>query len=99
MTNRKKEVTKLELRELLHELNDKRPDICIRIRLVGEMWQQNFMRIHSINSGGLLLLDETITKFIEISNLQSIIQFEIDRGFKAFEPHFHYDVVLLGSVH
>ena len=35
----------LELKRLLVDLKEKRPDICVRYRLLGEMWGVNFMRV------------------------------------------------------
>lgn len=88
----------MELKKLLYGLQNRRPDICIRVRLQGEMWMQNFMRIVLVSEMGLLLHDESANKLSRISGLENIIQFEIDRSFEMFEPHFHYDVVLSGKI-
>jgi hypothetical protein len=91
--NIKTSVSILELRILLIELNDKRKDICIRFRFIGEMWQPNFCRIIDFTESGLVINDPATNKLVFVKNLSSIMQFEIDMPFQSFEPHFHYDVV------
>jgi hypothetical protein len=86
------QVPVLQLRRLLYELRDLRPDICIRFRLIGEMWQVNFYHIVSISEKGAALNDEKANKLIFISDLSHVMQFEIDHSFKEYEPHFHYTV-------
>jgi hypothetical protein len=86
-------VAVLELRRLLIELKEHRPDICIRYRLIGQMWAQNFLRVVNITSNGVLLNDETLNKLITISDLSQIMQFELDKPFQAFQPYFHYTVL------
>jgi hypothetical protein len=86
-------VSVLELKRLLVELRDKRPDICFRYRIVGEMWKGNFMRILQVNENGIALNDELGNKLVFIADLALIMQFEIDAKFQMFEPHCHYDVL------
>lgn len=85
-------ISTLELRRLLFDLKDKRPDVCIRFRLLGEMWAENFMRVIMITENGAILNDETINEFVNVSDLANIMQFEIDNRFQNFQPHFHYEV-------
>lgn len=89
-----KSLTVLELKRLLFELKDKRPDICLRYRLIGEMWQENFMKIISIVDNRLFVEDPRMGFIIHIQNIASIMQFEIDYAFQNFQPHYHYDIVL-----
>jgi hypothetical protein len=91
--NIKTAVNVLELQRLIVELNDKRKDICIRFRLVGEMWKPNFFRIIDFNDQGLVILEEGSNKLLFLKDLSLVMQFEIDARFQNFEPHFHYDVV------
>lgn len=92
MTKDKIAVPVLELRRLLFELKDLRPDICVRFRLIGEMWQTNYLRIFKITERGVALLDENANKIIFLNDLQNVIQFEIDHAFQQYQPHFHYGV-------
>jgi hypothetical protein len=85
-------VSVLELRRLLIELNDKRPDICFRFRFLGEMWKVHFMRIVQVSEKGLILHDEVSDTQILVPDLSAIIQFELDNGYQNYEPHFHYEV-------
>ena len=83
-----------ELRRLLIDLRDKRPDICIRFRLLGEMWFLHFMRIILVTDKGVILNNEVTDKLIRIRDISHVMQFEIDRPFQNFRPYVHYDVKL-----
>ena len=93
MKDPKKTVDILELRRLLVEIREHRPDICIRYRLIGKMWAENFLRIIQVTEDGVLLNDETSNKFIRIPDIAQVIQFELDKPFQQFQPYFHYEVV------
>ena len=82
----------LELKRLLVDLQDKRPDICVRYRLLGEMWVVNAMRVIKVTDKGVMLNDEQNNHLVNVPDLSSIMQFEIDAPFQGFQPHFHYDV-------
>ena len=86
------EVSVLELKLLLVELRDKRPDICIRFRLLGEMWFLHFMRIILITENGVILNNEVSNNLVRITDISNVMQFEIDRTFQNFKPHFHYSI-------
>lgn len=87
-----KRVTVLELKRLLVELKEHRPDICIRYRLLGQMWARNFMRVVLVNDQGVVLSDQTSNQLITLQTLSQIMQFELDKPFQLFQPYFHYDV-------
>jgi len=59
------------------------------------MWEESFFSISTINDDGALFYNETTGKFLTIRNIGNIIQFEIDHGFRNYQPHFHYDVVII----
>jgi hypothetical protein len=90
----KKEVSPLELKRLLFEINEKRPDVCVRFRLIGEMWTRHFMRIVVVYDGGVLFYDDATRMITRVARLENIMQFEIDNNFQNYQPHYHYDVVL-----
>lgn len=79
-------------RQLLQDLKAKRPDICLRYRMLGEMWTNNFVTILYINERTLLVNDEIKRRLVSITDINSIMQFEIDRPFQGFQPYFHYEV-------
>ena len=85
-------ISVLELKRLLIQINDNRPDVCIRIRIIGKMWWKSFARIVLIKENEALFNDESNGKLLLVSALSEIIQFEIDHAFQNFEPHFHYTV-------
>jgi hypothetical protein len=81
-----------ELRRLLYELKDKRPDICIRFRLLGEMWQSDFWRVVALTENGVVLFNAQSDKISIVKNLREVVQFEIDSRYQNFHPHDHYSV-------
>jgi hypothetical protein len=92
LENTKSLISVLELRRLLVDVKEKRPDICVRYRLLGEMWVVNSMRVLRVTEKGVMLNDEHSNKLISLPDLSSIMQFEIDAPFQGFQPHFHYNV-------
>lgn len=85
-------ISVLELKRLLVELKDKRPDICVRYRLLGEMWAQHFMRVLRVTEKGVMLSDEPSNKLVLITDLSNVMQFELDNRFQNFQPFYHYEV-------
>jgi hypothetical protein len=85
-------ISVLELKRLLVDLQSKRPDICIRYRLLGEMWEVNSMRVIHVTEKGAILNDETRNKLVNLQDISSVMQFEIDAPFQGFQPHYHYNV-------
>ena len=81
----------LELKRLMVDLSEKRPDICIRFRLLGELWSMTFLRVMRVAAKGAVLLDES-HGLVSVSDLNFIMQFEIDKPFQDFQPYFHYEV-------
>ena len=84
-------ISMLELKRLMVDLSEKRPDICIRFRLLGELWSMTFLRVMRVAAKGAVLLDES-HGLVSVSDLNFIMQFEIDKPFQGFQPYFHYEV-------
>jgi hypothetical protein len=93
MDDFKKAVNILEVRRLLFDLKEHRPDICIRYRIIGQMWAPNFLRVIHLTDKGVILNDETSGKLINILDMSRLMQFELDKPFQNYQPYFHYDVV------
>jgi hypothetical protein len=81
----------LELKRLITDIKDHEPNICIRFRSVGEMWQTQMMRLITITENRVLVHNEISNKLISI-DLNNVMQFEIDGRFRDVEPHYHYEV-------
>lgn len=97
MKDSEKKVEVLALRRLLVELKEHRPDICLRYRLLGQMWATHFLRVIQVTEHGALLNDEGSRQLVHIQDLSLIMQFELDKTFQSFQPYIHYDVVLSGE--
>jgi hypothetical protein len=91
-TNDEAVISVIGLKRLLVELADKRPNVCIRPRLMGEMWWPVFMRVVATTEKGVLLQDEDSGRFVSVSDISYVMQFELDNRFQNFQPHFHYEV-------
>lgn len=85
-------ISVVDFQRLLTDLKERRPDISIRYRLLGEMWTDHFMSVFYITTKGVLLNDDVTHKLIAISDLSNIMQFEIDNPFQGYQPYFHYEV-------
>jgi len=85
-------ISVVELKRLLTDLKEKKPGVCLRFRLLGELWAKSFMTIASLSDKGVVLKDDSTNSFVAVSNLVDIIQFEIDEPFQGYKPYNHYDV-------
>lgn len=91
MTTKKTLLSAPELKRILIDIKDHEPHICVRFRLIGEMWQVYMMRIITITENRVLVHDETSNKLISV-DLNNVMQFEIDTRFRDIEPYYHYEV-------
>lgn len=78
---------------MLIHISEHQPELGVRFRLAGQMWQPNFCRVVLVNDSRVLINDEDMNKLSSVE-LDNVIQFEVDERFQAFEPHNHYNVVL-----
>lgn len=91
VTMNKTLISVLELKRLMVDLSEKRPDILIRFRLLGELWSVNFLRVIRLTERGAVLFDES-HGFVSVSDLNFVMQMEIDKPFQGFQPYYHYEV-------
>jgi hypothetical protein len=89
--NQPEEISYIELKRLLHDLKDKRPDIGIRLRLLGAMWARNFSTIQVIGDSEVVVFNEA-EKQKYVHRFQDIMQFEIDSPFQIYRPFSHYRI-------
>jgi hypothetical protein len=87
-------VSAAELRGLLADILINSQNTCVRFRLFGELWQQQFMRIINVTSKEITLRNESTGEIEVVPNIGNIVQFEIDTKFRRYQPHFHYEVWL-----
>ena len=90
-----KDISISELKRLLYELYDKQSYTCVRFRLLGEMWQKNFSRIFSINADTVIFSEEPSGRLLKVTDLKSVMQFELDHNFQQFIAYFHYNVSMV----
>jgi hypothetical protein len=85
-------ISVVEFKRLLVDLKEKRPGVCVRFRLIGELWAESFMSIAGVTEKGVVLKNDNTSSFVAISNLLDVIQFEIDEPFQNYQPYNHYGV-------
>jgi hypothetical protein len=90
MEKTKSLISVTELKRLLVTIVDYNLPICIRYRLLGEMWQPQFMRVVKVTENGVLLNDEKRGRLILVPDLTHLTQFELDGRLHTFEPNYHY---------
>jgi hypothetical protein len=83
-----------EFKGLLKELHNKQQGICIRYRLLGEIWTANFTRMLYVTEKGAILNNEKNNQVIFIDDLKTVMQFELDTPFQNFEPRVQYKINL-----
>jgi hypothetical protein len=90
---KKESLSVLELRQQLIDVLEHSPNLCVRFRMLGEMWQVNMMRLVGVTEDRALLHDEIANKLLSIK-LDNVMQFEIDNCFKELQPFFHYTITV-----
>ena len=88
----KSQIPIIEFKRLLHQLRDHRPDIGIRVRMMGEMWKSSHFNVFQVTEKGVILCDDATKKLVMVPDLTQVMQFELDQSFQQYEPHFHYSV-------
>ena len=81
------------LQQTLLDIKENGQNVSARFRLIGELWQEKFVRIVAVTEDRVLVVDEHDNKMVSLK-LKDIMQFEVDRRFKVLEPFFHYNIVL-----
>lgn len=92
LTNVHDTISLVELKRLLYALKDSNSGILIRLRMLGQMWQPNFSRIFLITDNGAVMIDHTTKKTEIVHNLNQVVQFELETGFQAYQPFYHYNI-------
>ena len=83
-------VSSEELRQILFHIQNPTLNICVRFRLLGQLWQTSFMRVILVIENGVVLHTDGENKLTVIKNLTEVVQFELDQPLFQYEPHFHY---------
>jgi hypothetical protein len=81
-----------ELHQLLRSIIDLRPNVGLRFRLLGELWQTGFVRVVHLEENAATFYDERSDRNLLVSDIKLFMQFELDSQFQQFEPHFHYSI-------
>lgn len=82
-----------DLKRLLIDLKEQRPEIAFRYRLLGEMWCRNGMKVIHISERGVMFNDEINSRLISIYDLSAIMQFELDMPFHGLQAYYQYHVM------
>jgi hypothetical protein len=82
-----------EFRRLLFDIHDRRPDVRVRLRVLGKMWGETFCTIDFINENQVVLFDEPEDHYHYINSLNEVVQFELECSFFGFHAFYHYEVL------
>jgi hypothetical protein len=85
-------VSPFQMRTLMHEIKELQPHILCRFRLIAEMWQLTFLQIVKLTELGGIFCNPSTGQFVEVKDLNNIMQFELDSPFQQYRPHFHYTI-------
>lgn len=86
-----REINTVRFKRLIFELWEHCPKNRIRVRTLGNMWDQNFSQvIHITASDAIILQDKDQMKHV---SLNDVISFELETKFQDFEPNNHCKVV------
>lgn len=66
MINKKGELSDTELKQLAIQIKEHGPNVCIRVRMIGQMWLAHFCRVITVTQGRMLLNDEVKNKLFSI---------------------------------
>jgi hypothetical protein len=88
-----RKVSVAELRRLFFDIRDRRPDVRVRVRILGKMWAESFCSIDFISGGQVVLFDSTEDHYHYVNNINDIIQFELECPFLGYIAFYHYEVV------
>jgi len=89
----KGQVLTMELKRLLYDIRDRKPNVCVRFRRIGQMWERDFMQVVDMSERGAVFYNQEIEEFVYVGDLVDIMQFELDVRYYNYEPHFHYEVL------
>jgi hypothetical protein len=92
MTKNNQVLSIQHLRMLLTSIVDHKLQVCVRFRMLGQMWQPNHMRVLKLTEKGVILNDEINNKMVTVPDLSQVMQFELDSSLYQYEPHNHYEV-------
>ena len=87
-------ISVVELKRLLVTIVDSYGAVCIRYRMLGEMWQPHFMRVIRVTENGAVFEDENDKRMVIVVDLSQMMQFEIDGRIHHYIPNNHYEVTL-----
>jgi hypothetical protein len=88
-----RKVSLTELKRLFYDIRDRRPDVRIRLRVLGKMWNEAFCSIDSIKEDGITLVDTHHSKYIHLNQLSDVVQFELECPFFGYHAFYHYEIL------
>ncbi len=85
-------ITPLDFKRILFELWEHSPQTKIRLRVMGKMWDRNFLQVVHITGGDAIILHGS-DQMKQVS-INDIVQFELETKFQDFKPNNHCTVEL-----
>jgi hypothetical protein len=88
-----RKVSTPEFKKLLFAINDRRPDVRIRIRVIGKMWSECFCTVESVTQIQATFYNIYKQTSYQLSNFEEVVQFELECSFFRYQAFYHYQVV------
>lgn len=85
------ELDVVEFKRLLTDIFEKRPDISIRYRLIGNLWSNAFFPIRKMSEEEVFFFDSARQSLIRVF-VRDIMQIELDSSFQNYRPNLHYTI-------
>jgi hypothetical protein len=83
----------IEFKRLLIDLAEKRPDISIRYRQIGHLWNNGFYALKKVLEEDVIFVEPERQMEIRVP-IKNIMQIELDGSFQTYRPNFHYTITL-----
>lgn len=87
-----KKISLLEFKRLLSDIRNRRPDVRVRVRLLGKMWAEQFCAVDFLNDNQVVLFDQREDEYHYINNINDVAQFELECPFFGYDAFYHYDL-------
>ena len=86
-------VSFIQLKALLTSIKDGNNPVHVRFRVLGGMWQRDFMEVIDVDDDRIIFKSENGGKLIILNDMKMIVQFELYHSLAAYQPNYHYTVV------
>ncbi len=85
-------ITRNEFRMVLRELEGQAGISEVKVRELGELWNQNYLTVVKVDEGQIVLKENGNASSVRVANLEQVVQVEFKSGFRSYQPDLVYGV-------